>query len=88
MDSFDTTVNPADQRVGAPGKPPPLIVIIASVVYPEPGLSMVIPITCPEVLIIAVIDACSIQVPVTITTGAEVYPAPPTGIVTASTVNK
>ena len=61
---------------------PPVNDINAVLIYPDPGLSTVIDVTLPALLTTAVIVACSMHSPVTITSGATVYPMPPSTTVT------
>ena len=55
---------------------PPLSVMIAVVIYPTPGSTMVIPVMRPDPFISTVTTAGLTQSPVIVATGATVYPEP------------
>ena len=63
----------------APEPLPPVIVMVGMLVYPDPPLTTLIPVTVPDV-ITADADACSsadAPPPVIDTMGSVVYPLPP-----------
>ncbi len=76
-----TRLLPITAIIRPPVPLPPVIVTVAVVVYPWPGSFTTTCVITPALLITAVMVAGTVQSPVTVSSGATVYPLPPSAII-------